>query len=107
MVLLADQPRITTAHIDALLDAHERAPNHLVATRYAGVEGVPALFPRRSFEALMQLAGDAGARTLLAAEGRSQQNPASGRLLSIAFEPAAMDLDTPDDYASLSSRERG
>lgn len=100
VVLLADQPHVTARHIDALIEAYEHAPDHLVASRYAGVEGVPALFPRRCFEALMQLEGDSGARSLLAAE-RGLSAPTSGRLVAISFEPAAIDIDTPEDYAAL------
>ena len=103
VVLLADQPHITTQHIDALIDAYEHAPDHLVASRYEGVEGVPALFPRRCFEALMQLEGDSGARSLLATERRPSVLT-SGRLVAISFEPASIDVDTPEDYALLCRR---
>ena len=112
VVLLADQPHVTTAHLDALLAAGERAPDHLVASGYAGIEGVPALFPRRSFADLMQLEGDVGARSLLVAERRrsgpttGREGSASGRITTIAFEPAAIDIDTPDDYEALERLER-
>ncbi len=48
----------------------------------------------------MRLEGDCGARSLLATES-GPNAPTSGRLLSISFEPAAIDIDTPDDYAAL------
>ncbi len=123
VVLLADQPRVTSAHINALLDAFGHATEPLVASHYAGIDGVPALFPRRCFDALSQLTGDEGARSLLAAERASARSASSTRsadaadanastlskrspvqpLIAIPFEPAAVDIDTPEDYAALRS----
>lgn len=123
VVLLADQPRVTSAHINALLDAFGPAAEPLVASHYAGIDGVPALFPRRCFDALSQLTGDEGARSLLAAERAladstrsadaadaadanastpSRRSPVQP-LIAIPFEPAAVDIDTPEDYAALRS----
>ena len=99
LVVLADQPQVTAEHLDALLDAHGQTPEAVVASRYAGIEGVPALFPMRCFRALGQLEGDVGARALL------QEERAASRALAIDFEAAAVDLDTPADYAALRSRE--
>ena len=99
LVMLADQPHVTAQHLDALIDAHRRAPDAVVASRYAGIEGVPALFPRRCFDALRGLEGDTGARSLLAHER------AAHRAVAIEFEAASIDLDTPDDYAALRARD--
>ena len=109
VVLLADQPHVNAEHIDALLDAYERSPDSLVASRYAGVEGVPALFPRRCFGDLARLEGDAGARTLLRVEGGPVEastatdwaTSAKPRVVAVCFEPAATDIDSPEDYAAL------
>jgi molybdenum cofactor cytidylyltransferase len=101
LVMLADQPQITSLHLDALIDAHEHAVEKVIASRYAGIEGVPALFPRRCFDALQRLEGDTGARALVAEES------AASRCLAIEFEAATLDLDTPDDYAALELREAG
>ena len=51
----------------------------------------------------MQLEGDSGARSLLAAES-GPSVATSGRLMTITFEPAAIDIDTPEDYAALRRR---
>lgn len=78
LLMLCDQPHITTSHLRAMIDAD--AP--LVATGYAGVVGVPALFGREYREALLALRGDHGAQALL-------QNA-----VVIPCEAAAIDLDT-------------
>ena len=74
LLLVGDQPRLTTAHLDALIE--RRA---LVGSRYAGVVGVPALFPAASFTELAALRGDRGARGMIT-DG-------------IDWEPGAIDID--------------
>jgi molybdenum cofactor cytidylyltransferase len=88
MLLLVDQPEITPAHLDTLIDTYRTNPTAMVATEYAGTLGVPAVFGRQHFAALRTLAGDRGAKSLLLSE------PAAGR---VPFARAAFDIDTPDD----------
>jgi molybdenum cofactor cytidylyltransferase len=88
LLLLADQPKITSAHLDALIDGYPTNEAAMVATQYADTLGVPAVFGRRHFTALRALEGDRGGKTLLLA------NPATGR---VPFEPAAVDIDTRGD----------
>jgi molybdenum cofactor cytidylyltransferase len=66
MIVAADQLRITRNHLDALVAAHREA-DLIAASRYSGVLGVPAVFPRSSYASLMALAGDRGARDVLRA----------------------------------------
>lgn len=88
IVLLADQPRITGAHLDRLIDAFEHGAE-LVATAYAGTLGVPALFARHHFGALRELSGDRGAQAWLEAHAEQVE--------CVRFEDAAFDVDTPAD----------
>jgi len=55
------------------------------ASRYAGRNGVPAFFPKKYFDKLMELKGDAGARSLLA------MAPYQG------LENGELDVDTLED----------
>jgi molybdenum cofactor cytidylyltransferase len=64
MLVLADQIRLSTAHLDALRAASDHGLR-IAASAYQGVLGVPAIFPRRFFPALRALKGDSGARQLL------------------------------------------
>lgn len=61
VVMTCDQPTVTAAHLRKLM-----GKDSIVASRYAGRNGVPAFFPVRDFDALMKLQGDAGARELIA-----------------------------------------
>ncbi|HTJ44314.1 MAG TPA: nucleotidyltransferase family protein [Kofleriaceae bacterium] len=84
-----DQPRLDRAHLARLRDA---APEDaVVASRYAGVVGIPARFPRRTFALLDRLRGDLGARRVLAA-----LHP-----LAIDWPDGAIDLDTPADLEAI------
>ncbi len=88
-VLLAvgDQPALSAAHLDALVTAYQRGAV-VVASRYQGALGVPALFSRVYFESLRSLRGDEGARRILRA---------SREVHSVDWEPGARDVDRPAD----------
>jgi len=55
------------------------------ASHYAGRKGVPAYFPKDTFETLTSLSGDSGARNLLL--NANYEDLPGGEL----------DVDTPDD----------
>lgn len=93
LLLLADQPLITQSHLQALVDTWNGSPRLIAATAFAGVTGPPALFPARYFPALSALAGDQGARSVLTGAGADVR--------TVAFEPAAVDIDWPEDLAGL------
>lgn len=90
LILLCDQPRITAAHLRALLDVD--AP--IVATGYRGIAGVPAVFDASLREELLALTGDRGARAVIAAHA----------VHVIPFEDAAIDIDRSEDVAQLQGR---
>jgi CTP:molybdopterin cytidylyltransferase MocA len=64
MLILVDQLRLSSGHLDALRAASDQG-RHIAASAYQGVLGVPAIFPRQFFPALQALKGDSGARQLL------------------------------------------
>ena len=98
VILLADQPLITPAHVAALIDEWSGDENEIVATAYADTLGAPALFPSDCFDDLVALAADSGAQTLL--------GDARFCVQSIQFEDAAVDIDTPKDLTNLSRSAR-
>jgi len=98
MVVLADQPLITTAHLDALRTSWSGATDEIVATAFDDVLGPPALFPSGCFDELAALQGDAGARQLL-------QDPRF-TVQRIAFADAAIDIDAPEDLNRLQRSAR-
>lgn len=96
VVLLADMPQITAAHIDALIDAYAAGPAIIVPMR-AGRRGNPILWPRRHFAAMQTIGGDRGARELLA------QHAAEVVAVEMADDAIFADVDTPEDLAALST----
>jgi CTP:molybdopterin cytidylyltransferase MocA len=99
LLVLADMPEITARDIYLMVSLHGQAPRAIVraATR-DGRPGHPVLFPADLLSDLAQLSGDEGARAVLRRE--------AGRvhLLPLADDRAAVDLDTPDDWAAWRAR---
>lgn len=93
LLLLADQAAVTAAELARIADVWRRAPRRIVAAQYAGVTGIPAIFPRTDFAALRELRGDRGARALL--------RQRSDRVIGLPLPSAAIDIDTPADLAGL------
>lgn len=90
LFLTCDQPHLEAAIVQRLLEAAQRSPQSIVAAEYAGVRGVPAIFPRNEFGALNGLAGDRGARALIEAAG--------SRAIGVAWPEGAVDIDTEEDW---------
>lgn len=95
LVMLADQPSVTSADLRRLIGTWRRQPEFLVAALYEGAAGVPAIFPRSSFESLAELRGDQGARLLL------RRHP--DRVIRVPMDSAAIDIDTPEDLLRINS----
>lgn len=94
LILGCDQPRLTAAHLCALIARFTRRTKPcIVASAYAGVHGIPAVFPRIAFPHLLALSGDKGARALLA------KPPCP--LITVPFEGGEVDIDQPGDLAEL------
>ena len=89
LIILADQPGITVDHLRSLMELGT-SKGKMVATEYHGGLGVPAYFPAAYFEQLVTLSGDQGARSLL--------QKSRHLVVSIPFEPAALDIDTQQDW---------
>ncbi len=98
IILLADQALITAAHVRELRDAWSGADDEIVATAFGDTAGPPVLFPCACFGDLATLHGDAGGRHLLDNE--------RFRVKKIDFEPAAVDIDTPEDLKQISRSAR-
>jgi CTP:molybdopterin cytidylyltransferase MocA len=95
LLLVCDQPRLTAEHLRSLIRAYEQTVEPaivgcmIVASQYAGIAGIPAIFPASQFASLMALQGDAGAKILL-------QGPALSRV-ALPFAGGEIDVDTPSD----------
>jgi CTP:molybdopterin cytidylyltransferase MocA len=96
LLLVCDQPRLTAEHLRGLVAAFDEGMEPaIVASAYAGIAGIPAIFPAREFEALLELRGDEGARSLM----RDPRCP----LVTVSFDGGEVDVDTPADLADAAS----
>ena len=99
--LLADQPFVTSADIDDLIVPAQKSHgdhhvvSHIVALRAGGTWGAPVLFPRRDFDALALLKGDAGAK------GYAQSQKRRLRFVTAKDSRAFCDVDSPADLRAL------
>lgn len=91
LILLADMPFISEAHVRAMLDA-AHSTDAIVCTRTGEVRSPPVLFGRDHFADLRGLSGDTGAKVLFTGPG------------PIDVEVSAdmtFDVDTPADLNRL------
>ncbi len=93
VIALCDQPAFSAATIATLVNAWQATGRGIVAARYGGRHGAPALFHRDHFPALGALTGEEGARALL--------NGDPARVAGVDLPELAHDLDTPADVAAL------
>lgn len=92
LIILADQPLVDRESIAKLIGKFAGS-NRVVASRYRGVLGAPALFGSEFFDELLSLDGDHGAGQWL----RSRPE----LVTPVGIDAAAFDIDTPDDLKHL------
>ena len=90
MVMVCDQPLISSIHINNLVKAYQQHGAIAVASHYNDTFGVPALFDRSVFSSLMKIGDEMGARQILK---KLEQD-----LIPVPFIGGEIDLDTPEDY---------
>jgi molybdenum cofactor cytidylyltransferase len=93
LIMLADQPLVSCAHLDQLVDRWTGSPDEIIASRFSGTSGPPVLFASALFDQLEDLHGDVGAREIL--------RKSSSILRTVEFGAAAVDIDTPADLEAL------
>ena len=97
ILLLCDQPFVTSKVINRLTDTYYARRPPLVVSEYETggerTQGVPALFSRALFPELMSLSGAEGAKRIIARH--------ASEAVCVAVPEAVFDVDTPDDYYLL------
>ena len=92
VLMLGDQPGVTPATVQALLDGRGDAP--LAVCRYDDGRGHPIAFDHTVFAQLTQLHGDKGVWRLLDERADDvAEVPIAG--------PIPLDVDTPEDYEAV------
>jgi molybdenum cofactor cytidylyltransferase len=92
LLTVCDQPHVSAELFGEMVRAF-RSGRELVACEYSGTVGVPALFARRYFPELRELAPDAGAKRLLARHAQD--------VFAVPFPAGVFDIDTPADARLL------
>ena len=92
VLMLGDQPGVTPATVQALLDGRGDAP--LAVCRYDDGRGHPLAFHRTIFARLTELHGDKGVWRLL---DERADDVAEVRIPG----PVPLDVDTPEDYEAV------
>ena len=93
LVMVCDQPLLTTEHINKLIQTFTNTNSLIVASHYSGSAGVPALFEKSLFEKLLRVEDESGAKKII------QQHKEA--IQTIDFLQGAIDLDTPEDYRNF------
>lgn len=105
IIMLADQPFISQAMINNLIDRYEQMkakqiPVSFIAASRSGIPCPPILFTHRMFTDLAKLQGDMGARYLI------QDKMEEGILLPFADPLLFFDVDTAEDYMMLKAQHK-
>ncbi len=91
----ADQPLLTSAVLEKILQRYHETDAPIVVPFYAGKRSSPVLFGRTHFGELMHLTGEQGGREMLGLY--------RDEMARVDFDDAQLgfDVDTPEDYAQL------
>ena len=95
LVMLGDQPLVSTHELRQLIDLWRLDPERLVAAQYGDGAGAPCILPARLFAAIDELRGDQGAKALLQADPNRRLLP---------MPSADWDIDTPLDLSNAQAR---
>lgn len=93
LITVCDQPAFSPGAVTRMIATQADSGCSIVAARYGGRQGVPALFLKQHFATLAALTGEYGARNLLTGE--------AGTVAHVELPELAFDIDTPADYAAL------
>ncbi len=93
LLLVCDQPNVDAELMRAIIAQQVAAATAIVASRYAGVVGVPAVFASTFFPELAAIQGDRGARHILLQH--------SAQTSYVDFPRGNFDVDTPADELLL------
>jgi molybdenum cofactor cytidylyltransferase len=92
LIMLCDQPFVSSDLIDKMLHTKARSQSAIVACSYNNTVGVPALFDRSLFIELLSLSGNEGAKIIL---------NHSKNITLVPFDLGSVDIDTDADYDRL------
>lgn len=95
--IVCDQPYLSSTLLKEIMETHITSGKDIVGSGYAGTVGIPALFAKSYFDALMKLNGDEGAKRIV------MQN--AGAVAVVDFPQGNIDIDTAADYDALEGKK--
>jgi molybdenum cofactor cytidylyltransferase len=93
VLMTCDQPYLDASIVSRLIAALAETGKPIVASTYADTLGVPALFHRSCFDALLALPDATGAKAFILSRRLD--------VASIPFARGEIDIDTPEDWQRL------
>lgn len=96
VLMLCDQPFVSTQIIDRLVASYRATGKSIIASEYAEISGVPALFSRALFSELTALSDDVGAKQVIKQHAQA--------VFGVPFPEGAIDIDTPKDYEAFQAQ---
>jgi molybdenum cofactor cytidylyltransferase len=97
VVILGDQPDVSSSVLDDLLDLQERSGLPAAALNFDGLLHPPVVLSRELWPDLMNLEGDVGCRALI-----RQRPELVATLPGSGGQRHPVDIDTPQDYERVS-----
>ncbi|MCK0145838.1 nucleotidyltransferase family protein [Arenibacter sp. F26102] len=98
LIMLTDQPFIDGQYLNALIDHFTNSHHSIVATKYTSRVGVPAIFGKAHFEALLALDSDFGARDIIKTH--------IADVLTLSPNGKEVDIDTLEEYERVKKSEQ-
>lgn len=90
IVLVCDQPMLTTDHLNNLIGKYRTTGAPVVASAYSGILGVPVLYDVSLFDSIKNIDDNHGARQVIDKHKSGAQH--------VEFDGGSLDIDTPEDY---------
>ncbi len=95
LIVLGDQPLMTSHIIDALITSKQTTGKRIIIPFYNGTRGNPVLFDASLFPDLLEITGDGGARSVIE---RHQQEVVK---IELGASMASYDVDTWEAYQEV------
>lgn len=96
LVMVCDQPFVTGEHLRALAGLISKPQTKAAFSRYAGTTGVPAVFRKDLFDAILALGDDHGAKGII-------RQLEKGQFETLELKNGEIDLDTYEQYLKHSN----
>lgn len=93
LLLLGDQPFLTTEVLNALITASKTSKAPTIQPEYAGKRGHPILFRASCIPEILALPADATLKTLMARHSENRHT------IPVSHSEILADIDTPEEYA--------